>query len=486
MATTPLPIAGGFYESDSLPISAQECTNWFPNLPQTAALSQETLFGTPGKSLLAPGEGVREANRGADVLAGIPYFVNGNVLYRLNRTVTDMLETFDVTALGTIEGTGRVSMANNGTQICIMVPGGKGYIFVTAPDTLTEITDLDFRANGNPQSVVFVDGYFAFNTDTKKFIISALNDGLAYNALDFSSAESDPDIISALVVYNNQLFVAGSETTEAQQNIGGADFPFQRTGLFSDIGVDAPFSVVKTTGAFMFIGSGKNGSASIWEWRGNAPRKISTTAIDSLLQKFTVEEIEAAFAWSYAQKGGFFVGFTLPTTTLVYDTITERWHERKSQIVDFKGTTQTVRDRINSVVSAYGRVLVGDSQDGRIGSLDPSVFKEYGADIIRPVATQPFQNNMRAFSVASLELTVESGVGNADVPDPKVRLEISRDGGKTYGHSRTRRLGKIGEYEHRAIWWKLGRIPRFAIFRFTVSDAVKPVIIQLTADIVST
>ena len=53
MAITVLPIANGFYESDSLPISAQECVNWYPNIVQAPALAQETLFGTPGITQLA-------------------------------------------------------------------------------------------------------------------------------------------------------------------------------------------------------------------------------------------------------------------------------------------------------------------------------------------------------------------------------------------------------------------------------------------------
>ena len=43
-----LPIANGFYSSESLPISAQRCINWYPNIVQTQGLSQETLFGIPG------------------------------------------------------------------------------------------------------------------------------------------------------------------------------------------------------------------------------------------------------------------------------------------------------------------------------------------------------------------------------------------------------------------------------------------------------
>ena len=48
-----LPIANGYYESDSLPISAQECTNLYPNIAQAPALNQETLFGTPGLTEVA-------------------------------------------------------------------------------------------------------------------------------------------------------------------------------------------------------------------------------------------------------------------------------------------------------------------------------------------------------------------------------------------------------------------------------------------------
>lgn len=484
MATIPLPIANGFYLSDSLPISAQECTNWYPNIVQAPALSQETLLGTPGSAQLATSGENKQVNRGAGILNKLPYFVNGDGLFRLDRTVVDEVETFATTRVGTIEGAGRVSIAENGKQLCVMVPGGKGYVFTTGPDLLTEITDADFTANGAPQHVVFIDGFFVFTTDSKKFIVSAINDGLNYNALDFGTAEADPDDIVAPVVFRNQLFIGGATTLEAFQNIGGADFPFQRTGLFIEKGIDAAFSVINANDTFMFIGGGRNESPAIWALQGNSVQKVSTTAIDSILQRFTEDEIDSSFSWSYAQKGAYFVGFSLPTTTLVIDVITGRWHERKSQITDARNVTQTVRSRINSLVSAYGRVLVGDSIDGRIGSLDPDVFDEYGNPIIRRIATQPFQNNMRPIFVPMLELTMEAGVGTSEVPDPKVRMDRSKNGGKTFVDDRTRAMGKVGEFDRRTIWRRNGRASRFEIFRFTLSDAVKPVIIQLTADII--
>jgi hypothetical protein len=135
------------------------------------------------------------------------------------------------------------------------------------------------------------------------------------------------------------------------------------------------------------------------------------------------------------------------------------------------------------VVKAYNRILCGDIVDGRIGELDAEVYTEYGNTITRTIATQPFQNNMQSVFFPSLELTVESGVGNAAVEDPQIVLERSLDG-KTWTGAIARGLGKIGEYNRRAIWRRNGRAGRFEVFRFTLTDAVKPVIIQLTANII--
>ena len=477
-----LPIANGAYQSESLPLSAQQCINWYPNIPQVAALNSETLFGTPGAFTLATSGEIQQANRGALTLNEVPYFVNGDSLYRLDLTVVDSVDTFAVTNLGTISGTGRVWMAENGTQLMILVPGGDGYIFTTGPDTLTTITDLDFRASGDPQTVRFVDGYFLLTTDTKKVIISALNDGLAYNALDFGTAESSPDKISGSVILKNQVFIVGTVTTEGFQNIGGADFPFQRNGIFLDKGTTAPFSIIAANETFMFIGGGENETPAVWAFASNAMQKISTTAIDALLSQKSADEIAGAFAWSYAQKGAYFIGFTLADTSIVYDSATGRWAERQSSVPTNNDPNFVTRYRHNSFVGAYGRVLVADATDGRIGELDPDTYDEYGNVISRTVTTQPFQNNMKPLFVSSLELTMESGVGDARTPDPKIRLSISRDG-KTFTDERTRSIGKIGEFKHRAIWRRNGRAARFDVFRFVMTDPVKPVIIQLLADI---
>ena len=410
-----LPIANGYYESDSLPISAQQCTNFYPNIAQAPALNQETLFGTPGLTQVASASDISNC-RGAHEMNGVPYFVIDGKLY-------SMSTSYALTDHGQINGSGRVSMADNGTQMLVLVPGGNGFIYNHVTDTFAQITDPDFTANGNPQQVVYIDGYFCLTTDSKKFIVSALNDGLSYNALDFGTAESDPDEIVAPIVFKNQLFIGGSQTIEAFQNIGGADFPFQRTGLFLSKGISSPFSIQSIQDTFVFVGAGANESPAIWAFAGNEVQKISTTAIDKELSALTDAQISEIYSWAYAEKGAYFVGFALPGTTLVYDTISKRWHERKSFVDGALGAY-----RVTALVRAYNQIWAGDLVDGRVGLLDQETYTEYGEVIQRTIVTQPFQNNMESFVVPELELTVESGVGNSASRDPMVGLERSRDG----------------------------------------------------------
>lgn len=476
-----LPIANGFYSSESLPISAQRCINWYPNIVQTQGLSTETLFGIPGIRELVTTGVLNQENRGVHVMSGIFYFVNGTSLYRLDRTVGTP-DTFAYTSLGTITGTGPVSMADNGMQLMIVVPGGLGSIWVETTTTFTadiNAVDSDFTANGAPQLVVFVDSYFVCNTDSKKFISSAPNDGLNWLATDFGSAEADPDIIRAPFVFQSQLYMLGSETIQAFRNVpSGADFPFQAIiGFVIPKGIFAPFSIVPSNNSFMFVGGGVNESPAIWLFTGSGVEKVSTTAIDNLLNGFTDAEIEGIIGVSYAEKGAYFTGFSLPDRDIYYDSITGRWHERNTF-----SDNQLTGWRVGFMATAYGRVIVGDSIDGRIGELDSKLYTEYGDTIFRRIRIQPLTNQGNSIFVKSMELTMEAGVGDLTTKDPQIRRRYSDDA-KTYGNETTRSIGKIGEFEKRAVWRREGRIPNYRVFEYTMTDPVNPTVIKLTADL---
>jgi len=478
-----VPIAEGFYVSDSLPISNQECVNLIPVKSPESALSKGQLIGSSGIiEVDSSGSLPTNANRGAHDLSGVPYFVNGSSLYRLEVSYVAGVEQFvlvNAAPGGTIEGEERVSMADNGTQLMILVPGGEGYIYTESSGL--QVIGSNFRASGNPQQTVFVDGYFVCTTDTKAWIISNLNDGTTWDALDFGTAESDPDFIVAPVVFANQIRMLGSETTEGFQNIGGSGFPFQRSNVFLDKGCHAPFSVINSNQQYFMIGGGKNERSAVWAYTNGGYVRISTDPIDTIINSYSRISLQETFALSWASRGQYFVAFSLPDRAFIYNITTGLWSELKSSIENSVGDLEQRRWRVASLVSAYGRVFVGDRIDGRIGLLDEGVYQEYGNDIVRIFSTLPLHNRSNSFRVPRIELTMESGVGNG-VPDPAVTMAISEDS-KTFSYERLRRIGRIGDYKHRVIWRKNGRMPRFVVFRFRISDPIKVVIIKLEVSV---
>lgn len=468
-----LRFATGFYESFSKPLAAQECINLIPIVPQTNALSGAALIGTPGIDQIAMLSG---KNRGAHVFKGRDYRVNGTSLFRINRD-------FSVEELGQINGSERVSMADNGTQLCIVVPYDKGYIFTENPDTLTEITAPGYTDNPS-KFVVYIDSYFVHITDNV-FFISNANNGLAYDPLDFATAEVDPDKIIGAHVSRNQLFIFGSQTIELFQNIGGADFPFQRiNGAVIPKGLKAINSVIEFDNSFVFLGAGVNEGAAIWKWIGGNVQKISNSAIDTQINKYSDAEIKSCFVMSYAQNGSYFVIFSFIKNTFVYDATASIlqgrpvWHERRS------GLGLGTRWRVNSISEVYGQILVADAFDGRVGRLDDKSYEEYGEIITRSFSTAPFNQQNNDIFVHKIEMTVEPGTSDITPLNlsPQLRMSFSDDGGFTFSNEIPRSMGRQGHYNTRLIWWRQGKTSTSRILKFKIAEKIKVAFLKLTAE----
>lgn len=476
MPNMTIDIGNGFYESDSLPFSNQRCVNLYPNIPQVPALTSSSLFNVSGLTRVAiTSRKAADANRGGWVFRGVPYFVNGRHLYSLSRNESINGDvTYEATKIGDVDGNGFCSFADNGRQLMIINDQGAGYIYEpTNSPQFQMITDAGFYANGKPKQVVFIDSYFVVTTDLDVAIISSPNDGLSWNALDFISAEADPDGIVAPFVFKNQLYLLGTQTTESFTNIGGAGVPFQRVnGFVLSRGCMAPFSVRNIGNAVTWIGAGENEKPAIWLFSGGEPEKISTIAIDNKLDESTELQLEQSFSWAYSQRGHDFIGFTFNNFTFVYDLTTGRWHERQSDITDPTGRRIIKRCRINSVLNAYNDLFVGDSEDGRIGIIDVNNYTEYFEPLRSFFTTTPLYNLSNSYSLPHVELLCERGVGNPDSPNPVVRLEISRDGAE-FENPRTRQLGEAGNRKVRPIWHKNGRVSQYSVFKFTISDPVR-------------
>lgn len=482
MTRIPLAIPLGFYQNQSAPLSSQRCINWIPTVPEGEALNSRALMQPSG--IVEFGDTELDSCRGGWVVAGVPFFVYGNSLVSLNSLGV-------VTDHGTISGAVRVSMADNGTFLVIVVPGGDAYAFDTSTDTLTKTTDPDFQTS---DSVVFYRGFFVFTTtDGKQLFVSNLNQPLTFDALDFGSAEGDPDRIVTQVVDHDELSIIGAKTTEVFRNVGGADFPLQIIpGAFTQKGAHSKYGVVKFDNTYLFIGGGENELTAIWRQSSSSSAvKVSTDAIDNAIQEFTKDEIAESFTMTYAKKGQFFAIFTfnstrIPGKTFVYNATASAlagfavWFEFQTGVTDAPW-------RVNAIVKAYGKLLCGDSLSGKVGELTDNSLTEYGELIFRQAATQPFsQNGMKIFA-GELEVDFEAGVGLTvgQGSNPIVRMDYSDDGSRTFSSEFSRSIGKIGEYGHETVWNRQGRFPNARTYRFTVTDPIKANMIRIAATLES-
>lgn len=456
-----LPFTDGFYIDESLPVAAQECVNLFPR--KNEITGEFYLRGTPGVKLLD--DTLAGTCRGQIVCNGVPHFVCGTTLYRLD-------PDFRVIPVAAVPGVSSLIMSHNGTWIVMLIPGGDAWAYSVDTEIIAPIDHPNFRAHGDPLHVAYIDGFFVFVTG-KRFIVSELNDPLTYRALDFGSADANPDVSTSNFVVGNQLFVGGPSSIEGFQNIGGSGFPFVRSGVFISIGVLFPSSIVSIAGGVVFIGIDQSGRRAVYFFSGSGMKELSTRPISRMLHESDQTEISS---WAFGSDGDLFVGIKLDKADMVYNFATEKWHRVGTMRDGFNGPWRT-----KEIVQAYGKFLCLDREEPVCGLLDYEVFDEYTHPIVRQFVTRPFRNQGLPFSVTQIELLPEAGVGTVESPNPQVVMERSLDA-KTWLAPRSKPFGVIGHFREHTIWRRIGRSFNRELFRFTISDKVKVVIIGLSGE----
>lgn len=478
----PLPIAQGFYVDESIPISNQQCVNFKPHIPQTKTITDGALIGTSGISLAVTADDY--PNRGGHPMDGIAYEVNGTKLLKITYTEdTFGVRTYTKTNMSgaeSIDGTAKVIMSDNGVQLLIVAPDVttqfNAWIYTVAGG-LVQISDADF--DGPVISATFMDGYFVFaKANSNIFFISDLRDGLAYVATDFASAESDPDPLSAVAPLNGLLYVFGSRTFEQWQDVGGAGFPFVKaTSGSQQKGCTAPLSLTEFNGSLVFIGGGANEKPSIWATNGGQPVRLSTPAVDVLINSGGAALLAQAFQMNWAENGHNYIAFTVPTIcTIVYDSSSQAWHERKSLDASLNQSPW----RASSLISIYSILMVGDETTGKIGILSEEVFTEYDNNISSYFSCPSMDNTGMPFTVDSVELLMETGTAplSGAGSNPVIRLGVSEDGGRTFDPDISRDIGTTGEYRNVVSWDLLGRFERSFTPMFICDEPIKKVIVK--------
>lgn len=459
-----ISLVGASNQERSLPFDAQRTINFYPVLDQQGK-EVSALYGTPGLTLFS--------TAGTGPVRGVFAAANGRAFVVSNSGLYELSSAGVSTLLGSLESaSGIVSIDENGLQLAIC-DGTKVYILTYATNVFAKVTDSDLPLAG---TLTFIDGYFVITKNSSgAFYISALYDGTTWAALDFATAESSPDEL--LRVYNavGQLWLFGTKTTEIWTNTGASAFPFERiSGAKMETGILAPHSAVAVDNSVFWIGRDNIGSGIVYRAQGFSPQRVSTNAIELLLQQATTPSTLRAY--TYQQDGHTFYVITGGGmgTTLVYDISTQLWHER-AYLNQFGAFEQHLGA---CGMYAFNQQLVGSRLNGKIYIMSSTVYSDDGDEIASErIYTHISDENQRA-RFNQLEIAMETGVGNQSAPgvDPQITLWLSKDGGRTYSTGYSASFGAIGKYLTRAVFRRLG-IMYEVTFKVRITDPVKRVLI---------
>jgi len=499
------PILGSTYVARSVNAADSRMVNLFPEMVPETGKEPAFLQRAPGLRLLqSVGDG---PIRGLWKLGDFLYVASGGGLYRVD-------VNYNRTFLGFINGSGPVSMVDNGTQLFVAC-NPDAFIYNTSTGVFSQITDPDFPG---AVTVGYLDGYFVFNQpNSQRFWVTSLNDGTQVDPLDFASAEGNPDNVLSLNVNHREVWLFGTSTIEVWYNAGIADFPLARIeGAFMEIGCLAPYSVAKLDNSVFWLGADIRGNGIVYRNNGYNAQRISTHAVEWQIQQYNV--LNDAVGYSYQQDGHSFYVLIFPTanTTWVYDVATGAWHERAG----WDGV-RFVRHRSNCQANFNNEIIVGDWLNGDLYAFDLNLYADH-TQVQRWLrswrALPPGQNNLKRTTHHLLQLDCEAGVGTPEVDtgpsflltedgsfllteddelislggiqaitsdNPQIMLRWSDDGGHTWSNEHWAEMGKIGQYNRRVVWRRLGMTLKLRdrVYEISGTDPVKIAIMgaELTA-----
>lgn len=463
---------GGAYRARSSNFNAETCINLYPEASTVgSSKSVAALYGTPGLALWAtltgPG-GVRGEFRYNSSTA---FVVVGQSVYKMTTAGASTL-------IGTVTGGSMpVSMASNGASVVI---ASSGNLFTVDPvlNTVTQIVDPDFQGAGQ---VSFFSGYYVWNVPgTGRAQYSDLY-STDVHPLSFFTAEASPDNGVGSIVDHLEYWYFNETTTEVFTLTGDPNQALQRIqGAVIEHGCAAAYSIAKMDNTVYWLGADDNGQGTVWRATGAyEPQRVSTPAIEFAISQH--EDLSGAVAWTYQQESHAFYVLTVGDRTWCYDASVGLWHERAwRDPVD--GTLH--RHRAQCQFAFAGKNIVGDWENGKLYVLDLDTYTDNG-DLIVSSRTGAF---LTAKTYHGLQVDFETGVGNTVAPgnDPVALLQWSDDGGKTWSNNHSAKLGRVGEYQSRVRWRRLGTPIRYGlsrVFRVTVTDPVKRVMTGAWLDV---
>lgn len=460
----PLPLFGSGIQSYSAVATSQRRLNCYYDPRVDGDRGSIVIRGTPGSALFItlPTAPIR----GWKVVNGLLYVVAYDTLYSVQSSGV-------ATKRGTLlSNSGRVEIQDNGVQV-IIVDGVYGYVYTIATTTLAKITDVNFP-NG-ATTICFLNGRFQVEkSGTRQFIVGQLYDGANWTPYTFATKENESSNLVAVETTNGNLILWGAASIEFWQDVGTSPLPYQRiNGATQSWGLAAVASRALLLNTEFFLGVNPQGRVQVIELQGYTPTPISTSDIDSIINKFRI--VADATALCYVIDGHSMYQITFPdgNRSFLYDAKTKLWQEVQT------GIALTGRHFAQYGISFNSVNYVCDTTSGNIYKLDQNYYTDNGLPIKRQLRSKHVRMDGNVFGVSELYLDIETGIGlqTGQGSDPTMMISVSKDGGRTFGPQRMVAMGRVGQYLSPRLITRRWGMSRDFVWEFTVTDPVKFVVV---------
>lgn len=464
--TIPVNVAGPSYQSRSTPLSSQQSKNWYPQFDEK---QKNPLVIMPFPGLKEFGDnGVTTADRGLWRMAEELYQVKGTRLYKIDKFGA-------YTDLGEVPGVDRCIFADDGENLFIV---SDLKVWQYNGSTVTEVTDPNITG---AKSVDFINNQFLYTKD-KFTTVSDVGNGAVASGLNIVGEETKPDDLVRDFVFEQTIWRFGVRTVPAWYNSGVGNPPIERLeGQMFDVGLAAIHSVAQTDEAFYWLGDDN----AIYRARAGTKDRISTDAISNEISKYS--RLDDAIGFTVTFEGQNFYIISFPTGNKTF-AVSEGlgpngWFEIST------GTDGDVWQG-TSLINVYGKNIVADVSNGKLYELSLDTYDNNQEIQQRVRVTQSIDATLLGGSrrnrlqMSKIAFDMESGVGliTGQGEDPKIIIEMSDDGGKTWDHGDFVDIGRMGAHNMVVEFDNLDSFYT-RMFRITATDPVFTSIYSATIDV---
>ena len=292
-----------------------------------------------------------------------------------------------------------------------------------------------------------------------------------YGVQKYFNGSTSSDKCIALTSVGPLLTMYGPSSIEFWQKGNSESYQsWQRTSytINKEQGLEAPYSLATVNHSQFCIGTGKANAKCVLMINDTNVQKISPLWLDRILSDSDVKSVKG---WTYSKNNHSFYLFSIKNECYAYDVTTGQWHIRSSRNF-YTGKQKNYMPLY--AVWWNNKIITGSSESGHLYELDEKYYYEdfdntNRLPLLRMRQTPVITADYKPFILQELTAECNTGAKEDYGTSAKALLQISRDGGYTYGNVIEGNCGRRGQYFVRLRWLNLG-MNRQCVIRISYSE----------------